>query len=61
MDTVPVIRDFPDVFPKELPGMPPDREVEFLINLMPGTGPIANKPYKMDVDELRELKKQLKE
>src|SRR4051812_15431686 len=61
MDTVPVIRDYPDVFPKELPGMPPDREVEFLIELMPGTGPIAKRPYKMDVDELKELKKQLKE
>src|SRR3954468_25068502 len=61
MDTVPVIRDYPDVFPKELPGMPLDREVEFLIDLMPGTGPIAKRPYKMDVDELKELKKQLKE
>src|SRR3954466_12364335 len=61
MDTVPVIRDYPDVFPEELPGMPPDRDVEFLIDLMPGTGPIAKKPYKMDVDELKELKKQLDE
>src|SRR3954464_6919789 len=50
MDTVPVIRDYPDVFPEELPGMPPDREVEFLIDLMPGTRPIAKRPYKMDVD-----------
>ena len=49
MDTVPVIRDYPDVFPEELPGMPPDGEVEFLIDLMPGTGPIAKKPYKMYV------------
>src|SRR3954466_8058511 len=61
MDTVPVIRDYLDVFPEELPGMPPDRDVEFLIDLMPRTGPIAKKPYKMDVDELKELNKQLRE
>src|SRR3954466_10563472 len=61
MDIVHVIKDYPDVFPEEMPGMKPDREVEFLIDLMPGTGPIAKRPYKMDVDELKELKKQLKE
>ncbi|KAM0911004.1 hypothetical protein ACQ4PT_013787 [Festuca glaucescens] len=61
METVLVVREYPDVFPKELPGMPPDREVEFLIDLLPGTGPIAKRPYKMDVEELKELKKQLKE
>src|SRR3954466_1413083 len=61
MDTVPVIRDYPDVFPEELPGMPLERDVEFLIDLMPGTGPIAKRPYKMDVDELKELKKHLRE
>src|SRR3954466_6751268 len=61
LDDVRVVREYPDVFPEELPGMPPDREIEFLIDLIPGTGPIAKKPYKMDVDELKELKKQLKE
>src|SRR3954463_8838417 len=61
MDTVPVIRDYPDVFPEELPGMPPDRDVEFLIDLLPGSGPIAKRPYKMSVDELKVLKKQLGE
>src|SRR3954466_1428788 len=61
MDIVHVIKDYPDVFPEEMPGMPPDREVEFLIDLIQGTGPIAKRPYKMDVDELKELKKQLKE
>ena len=55
------MREYPDVFPEELPGMPPDRDVEFLIDLLPGTGPIAKRPYKMDVEELKELKKQLKE
>ena len=56
---VPVVRDYPDVFPKELPGMPPDRDVEFIIDLLPGTGPIAKRPYRMSVDELTEHKKQL--
>jgi hypothetical protein len=54
---VPVVRDYPDVFPEELPGMPPDRDVEFIIDLLPGTGPIAKRPYRMSVDELAELKK----
>ena len=61
LEDVPVVKDYPDVFPEELPGMPPDRDVEFLIDLLPGTGPIAKRPYKMDVDELKELKKQLRE
>ncbi|XP_071683185.1 uncharacterized protein [Lolium perenne] len=51
----------PDVVMEELPGMPPDRDAEFLIELMPGTGPIAKRPYKMDVDELKEHKKELRE
>jgi hypothetical protein len=41
-DNIRVVRDFPDVFPEELPGMPPDREVEFVINLLPGTAPILS-------------------
>jgi hypothetical protein len=41
--------------------MPPDRDVEFMIDLLPGTGPIAKRPYRMSVDELEELKKQLRE
>ena len=56
-----IVREYPDVFPEELPGMPPDREVEFLIELVPGAGPIAKRPYPMAVDELKELKKQLDE
>src|SRR3954447_5326267 len=61
MDNVPVVCEYPDVFPEELPGMPPDRDMEFLIELLPGTGPIAKRPYPMSTDELKELKKQLKE
>ena len=46
-EEVPVVRDFPEVFPEELPGMPPDRDIEFLIELLPGTGPISKRPYRM--------------
>jgi hypothetical protein len=56
-----VVRDFPDVFPEELPGMPPDREVEFVIELLLGTAPISKSPYRKSVEELKELKKQLME
>jgi hypothetical protein len=52
-----VVKDFPDVFPEELPGMPPDMEVELVIDLLPGTAPISKRPYKMSVEELKELKK----
>ena len=45
----------------ELPGMPPDGDIEFLIELLPGTAPIAKRPYRIGVNELEELKKQLKE
>jgi hypothetical protein len=54
-----VVRDFPDIFPEELPRMPPDREVEFVIDLLPGTAPISKRPYRMLVEDLKELKKQL--
>jgi hypothetical protein len=56
-----VVRDFPDVFPEELPRMPLDREDEFVIDLLPGTTPISKWPYRMSVEELKELKKQLME
>ena len=48
-EEVPVVQDYPDDFPKELPGMPPDRDIEFLIELLPGTGPISKRPYRMPV------------
>jgi hypothetical protein len=56
-----VVRDFPDVFPEELLRMPPDREVEFVIDLLSGTAPISKMSYMMLVEELKELKKQLTE
>jgi len=61
VEEVPVVCEYPDVFPEELLGMPPDWDVEFVIDLLLGTGPIAKRPYSMSVDELEELKKQLRE
>ncbi|KAJ9168475.1 hypothetical protein P3X46_019993, partial [Hevea brasiliensis] len=58
---IPTVRDFPDVFPEELPGLPPEREVEFAIEVMPSTAPISIAPYRMAPTELRELKTQLQE
>ena len=60
-EEVPVVKDFPDVFPKELPGMPPDRDIEFLIELLPGTGSISKRPYRMPAKDLEEIKKHIKE
>jgi hypothetical protein len=56
-----VVRDFLNVFPEELPRMPPDREVEFVIDLLPGTTLTSKLPYEMFVEELKELKKKLTE
>ena len=61
LEEVPVVNEYPDVFPEELPGMPPDRDIEFVIDLVPGTSPIAKRPYRMAASELAELKKQLEE
>jgi hypothetical protein len=56
-----VVCEYPDVFPEDLPGMPPDRDVEFVIELQPGTAPISKRPYRMPSKELAELKNQLQE
>ncbi|KAL0551702.1 hypothetical protein IC582_010791 [Cucumis melo] len=61
LSSEPVVRDYPNVFPKELPGLPPHREVEFAIELEPGTVPISRVPYRMAPAELKELKVQLQE
>jgi hypothetical protein len=58
---VPVVSEFPNVFPEALPGMPPDRDIEFVIELMPGTAPIYKSPYRMATPELAGLKEHLKE
>jgi hypothetical protein len=56
-----VVNEFPDVFPEELSGMPLDRDIEFVIELKPGTTPIYKTPYRMATPELAELKEQVKE
>ncbi|KAL0541480.1 hypothetical protein IC582_021525 [Cucumis melo] len=61
LSSEPVVRDYPDVFPEELPGLPPHREVEFAIELELGTVPISRAPYRMAPAELKELKVQLQE
>ncbi|GJW12764.1 putative nucleotidyltransferase, ribonuclease H [Tanacetum coccineum] len=61
LEDVPFIRDFPEVFPKELPGLPPTRQVEFQIDLMPGSAPVAREPYRLALSEMKELSEQLQE
>ena len=61
IDKTKVVNEFLDVFPDDLPGMSPDRDIEFVIEILPRTTPIAKRPYWMGVNELEELKKQLKE
>ena len=61
MEDIPIVKEFPDVFPDDISGLPPYREVEFTIDLIPGTEPISIPPYRMAPVELRELKAQLEE
>ncbi|KAJ9557024.1 hypothetical protein OSB04_011638 [Centaurea solstitialis] len=58
---VPVVNEFPDVFLEDLPGIPPDRQVEFRIDLIPGTAPVARTPYRLAPPELQERSNQLQE
>jgi hypothetical protein len=58
---IPVVCEYANAFPDELPGMPPDRDIEFAIELQLGTTPISKRPYRMPPAELAELKKQLQE
>jgi hypothetical protein len=61
LENITVVCEYPDVFPNDLPGMPPDRDIEFVIELQPGTAPISKRPYRMPPKELAELKNQLQE
>ncbi|GKA03308.1 putative reverse transcriptase domain-containing protein [Tanacetum coccineum] len=61
LEDVPIVRDFPEVFPKDLPGLPPTRQVEFQIDLIPGAAPVARAPYRLAPSEMKELSEQLKE
>ena len=61
LEDIPVVREFSDVFPEDLPRIPPDREIDFRIELAPGTEPISKAPYRMAPLELKELKVQIEE
>src|SRR5262249_20254561 len=61
LEHIPIVRDFPNIFPEDLPGLPPEREIEFNIELLHGTNPISITPYKMAPIELKELKVQLQD
>jgi hypothetical protein len=61
LEDIKVVNEYPDVFPDDLPGMPSDRDIEFSIELLPGTAPISKRSYRMDVKDLAELNKQIHE
>jgi hypothetical protein len=61
IEDIPIVCEYPYIFPDDLPGMPPDRDIEFIIELQPGTAPISKRPYRMPPNELAELKIQLQD
>ncbi|XP_028072845.1 uncharacterized protein LOC114275056 [Camellia sinensis] len=61
VDAIPVVQEFLDIFPEDLPGIPVDREIEFTIETQPGTEPISKAPYCMSMAKLKEMKTQLLE
>jgi hypothetical protein len=61
LEDIKVVNEYPDVFLEDLPSMPPDRDIEFSIELLHGTAHISKRPYRMDVKDLAELKKQIEE
>ncbi|GKB21451.1 putative reverse transcriptase domain-containing protein [Tanacetum coccineum] len=61
LEDIPVVKEFLDVFPKDLPGLPPVRQVEFQIDLIPGAAPVARTPYRLAPSEMQELSNQLQE
>ena len=61
VEDIPVVNEFPDVFPDELPGLPPYRQIEYTIDLAPGVEPVSKAPYRMAPAEMKELAKQLQE
>ena len=61
IEAVPVVKEYRDIFPEDLPGLPLEREIEFSIELIPGTSPISKTPYRIALVELVELKVQLEE
>ncbi|GJS73356.1 putative reverse transcriptase domain-containing protein [Tanacetum coccineum] len=61
LEDIPIVQDFPKVFPEDLPGIPPTRQVEFQIDLIPGAAPVARIPYRLTPSVMKELSDQLKE
>eukprot|EP00253_Pinus_taeda_P007269 PITA_07269 len=61
LDNIPVVQEFADVFPEEIPGLPPKRNIDFTIELIQGAAPVSRAPYRMSMPELTELKMQLQE
>ena len=61
LSSIPVVYEFLDIFPEDLPGLPPDQDVKFAIELEPSTAPISWRPYHMVPKELAKMKKQLEE
>ena len=61
LEDIPIVQEYPEVFPEDLTTMPPKREIEFRIDLAPGTAPIYKRPYRMAANELAEVKKQVDE
>jgi len=59
--SIPVVGEYVDVFPDEVPGLPPSRDVDFAIDLVPGAGPVSMAPYRMAPAELAELKRQIED
>nr|GEY50255.1 putative reverse transcriptase domain-containing protein [Tanacetum cinerariifolium] len=60
-EEIPVVKEFPDIFPENLPGLPPIRQVEFQIDLIPGAAPVARTPYRLAPSQMQELSNQLQE
>nr|GEU92262.1 reverse transcriptase domain-containing protein [Tanacetum cinerariifolium] len=61
LEDIPVVREFSKVFPKDLPGLPPDRQIEFQIDLIPGAAPVARAPFRLALSEMQKLSNQLQE
>lgn len=61
LEEIPIVREYPEVFPKDLPGLPPIRQIEFQIDVIPGGAPIAQEPYRLAPSEMKELSEQLQE
>nr|GFB25694.1 putative reverse transcriptase domain-containing protein [Tanacetum cinerariifolium] len=61
LEDIPVVKEFPDIFPDDLHGLPPVRQVEFQIDLIPGTTPIAHAPYRLSTSKMQKLSNQVQE